>query len=330
MASENAGGPPAAAASVDAVAELTRQLQEKTKKIEKLAKYIANLETDGDRLNRELIVANSHKTCFESITNPLFMVNSSLQIEFVNKAFCDFIGSTPEEFQSKPSCSEVLNCGTFRKRCLLKECFATKEHITGVKCSFVSAAGRKFAFLADALPIHNIATSEILGGFEIFREVDEDTVRKYLMFESGDHQYGVDVKWLKCIVRLPAITPMVNVSDHVRGVINLRGQIIPIYDLNCILGLKPMESSERQCVLVFEGKAQGETRSFGFVVDQVCEIRAISAKEIEPAPDVCGNRVGTFVAGILKIDRQARVIIDAFSLCNREAQTELSLPELRR
>jgi chemotaxis signal transduction protein len=72
--------------------------------------------------------------------------------------------------------------------------------------------------------------------------------------------------------------------------------------------------------------AQGETRSFGFVVDQVCEIRAISSKEIEPTPDVCGDRVRTFVAGILKIDRQARVIIDAFSLCNREAQTELSLP----
>ncbi len=76
---------------------LTRELQEKTRTIEKLRKYIANVEADGDRLNRELTIANSFRLCFDSVANPLFMVSTTFEIDFVNKAFVDFVGSTAEE-----------------------------------------------------------------------------------------------------------------------------------------------------------------------------------------------------------------------------------------
>ncbi len=308
------------------VEELTREMEAQAKKIEKLKKYIANVEADGDRLGRELVIANSYKICFDSITNPLFMVDTSYHIHYANNAFLDITNSSPEILQARPACSEFLNCTHFRNRCLLKECFAEKRGIKGFKCSFFNTAERQFTFVVDALPIHNIATNEILGGFEIFREIVEDTLMKCLMFMLSDQEFGVSIKKLKCIIPMQKITPVPKLPDYVRGVIDLRGQVIPIFDLNCRLGFDQIELSDRQRIIIMESKVGDETKAFGFIVDQVIDIRTINAKDIEPAQSVDYMGSLNYIAGIAKVDKSARVIIDTAYLDHLNAQDVLVIP----
>ena len=125
---------------------------------------------------------------------------------------------------------------------------------------------------------------------------------KYLTFHLGEESYGVPVLKIREIIRLVNITPVPQMPAHVKGVINLRGKIIPVVDLRVKFGLTTAASSERTCIVVVQVRAgTGTEIQLGLVVDGVEEVAQIGESEIEETPEF-GAQVGTeYILGMAKL-----------------------------
>ena len=284
----------------------------KSEKIEKLQKYITNLEADGDRLSRQLVIANSYRACFDTrIQNPVFMVTLDCKINYGNKAFRKMTGLTEDELGRAPDCTQLLDCDRFRKgRCLLKECFESKQAIDGFACDFVNSADRRFKLVVDVLPILNVANNEVLGGIEIFREVIEDTQLQYLMFGLNGQEYGVSIKKLRCVISMVEINHVANLPAHVLGVINLRGEIIPVIGIKERLGLTAQGSAERPAIIILDTADKTGKKPLGFIVDQVNSVVTINARDIESPAETGFGTLDNLIAGIAKVGGQTKILLD--------------------
>jgi purine-binding chemotaxis protein CheW len=126
---------------------------------------------------------------------------------------------------------------------------------------------------------------------------------KYLVVTLGDESYGVPVLSVREIIRLCPITPVAGMPAHVRGVINLRGKIIPLVDLRTRFGLPDVTDRQRQCTA-------GRARLYGVIVDGVEEVAAFTAADIEPTPDFGGAIDTRFITGMAKSGPLVRALID--------------------
>lgn len=133
---------------------------------------------------------------------------------------------------------------------------------------------------------------------------------KYLTIELASEAYGLAVLKVREIIRLQKITPVPQMPDHVKGVINLRGRVIPIVDLRTRFGLKA-EITERTCIVVVQVKlANDQSVQLGLIVDSVEEVVTLTPDLIEPTPDF-GSRIDTacFV-GLAKIKGRLKTLLD--------------------
>jgi purine-binding chemotaxis protein CheW len=312
------------------ISELKAELEKRDAKIDKLKKYIANVEEDSDRINDELLVANSFKVCFNSVTNPLFMVDASLNITFANPAFLDIANIDESAVEKQLNCADVLQCAAMRPhKCLLKECFESGKPIMGYRCSYINSMDRKFRLVVDAFPVHNVATNKILGGFEIFREVIEDTVAKYLMFSVSGEEYGLSTKDLRDILSMTHVFPIPKMPSYVLGSINLRDKIVPVIDIGRRLGLQSCEtSSENGVIMIMDTTVGSEKATYGFVADKVNEIVDLGPSDIDRTATqsvICGDNC---ISGVAKVDGRSRVLIDFNKLVpNDEARAFASATE---
>jgi purine-binding chemotaxis protein CheW len=109
---------------------------------------------------------------------------------------------------------------------------------------------------------------------------------KYLTFRLGNESYGIAVLKIREIMRLIPITAVPQLPDYVKGVINLRGKVIPVLDLRGKFGLARAESNERTCIVVVQVElASGNSPFMGLIVDVVEEVAFIAAQDIEQTPD---------------------------------------------
>lgn len=134
---------------------------------------------------------------------------------------------------------------------------------------------------------------------------------KYLTFRLGTESYGITVVRVREIIRLAAVTAVPQMPAHVKGVINLRGRIVPVLDLGQRLGLGEAESSEQTCIVVVEvATAQGTGRHMGLIVDGVEEVIQIAAAELGQTPDF-GTQVGTeCLLGMAKVKGAVKTLLD--------------------
>jgi purine-binding chemotaxis protein CheW len=133
---------------------------------------------------------------------------------------------------------------------------------------------------------------------------------KYLTFALADEEYGLPVLKVREIIKMMEITQVPKVPPHVKGVINLRGKVIPIVDLRLKFGFPPQEATERTCIIVVDAALNGGRSSLGFVVDGVSEVMNITAEEIEPTPDF-GEQVNTaYLRGIAKRGSHVKMLLD--------------------
>jgi purine-binding chemotaxis protein CheW len=134
---------------------------------------------------------------------------------------------------------------------------------------------------------------------------------KYLTVALGDESYGIAVLKVREIIRLHKITPVPQMPPHVRGVINLRGKVIPIVDLRIRFGL-PAEASDRTCIVVVMTGSHGLAGSslVGLVVDRVSEVAALTAAEITAAPEIAGHRQSGTILGIARVRTQITMLLD--------------------
>jgi purine-binding chemotaxis protein CheW len=134
---------------------------------------------------------------------------------------------------------------------------------------------------------------------------------KYLVVTLGHESYGIPVLKVREIIRLCPITPVANMPPHVRGVINLRGKIIPLVDLRARFGLPAGEDHDRNCIVVAQlAGSGGATRLYGVIVDGVEEVANFAASDIEPTPDFGGVIDVRFITGMAKSGPLVRTLID--------------------
>jgi purine-binding chemotaxis protein CheW len=133
---------------------------------------------------------------------------------------------------------------------------------------------------------------------------------KYLTFALAQEEYGLLVIKVREIIKIMDITAVPQMPDHIKGVINLRGKVIPIIDLRAKFGLPGQDYTERTCIIVAEVQVEDRKVMLGIIVDWVSEVLNIATDEIEPAPDF-GERLDTaYMQGIAKIKGKVKILLD--------------------
>ena len=134
---------------------------------------------------------------------------------------------------------------------------------------------------------------------------------KYLTFALGGESYAIPVLKVREIIRLTSITAVPQMPDYIRGVINLRGKIIPVMDLRLRFGFTGAASAEQNCIVVVQVKnPAGQATAMGLVVDAVEEVAQLAAADIEETPDF-GAQVDTkYILGMAKIKGAVKALLD--------------------
>ena len=133
---------------------------------------------------------------------------------------------------------------------------------------------------------------------------------KYLTFALGSEEYGLEILKVREIIGIMDITAVPQTPDYVKGVINLRGQVIPVVDLRSKFSMETTEVTEETCVIVVEISQEGRQISTGLVVDRVSEVLDISSENIEEAPNFGGNVNTDFILGMAKIESTVKTLLD--------------------
>jgi purine-binding chemotaxis protein CheW len=135
-------------------------------------------------------------------------------------------------------------------------------------------------------------------------------VRQYLAFQLGEEVFGLDVSQVREILEFTSVTKVPRTPDFMRGVINLRGSVVPVLDMRLKFGLSITEKTVNTCVVVVEVDFEGERTVIGALVDSVQEVFELEPGQIEPAPKI-GIRLNTdFIKGMGKKDDHFIIILD--------------------
>lgn len=142
---------------------------------------------------------------------------------------------------------------------------------------------------------------------------------QYLTFILADEEYGVEILRVQEIRGWTKVTPMPNQPSYLRGVINLRGNIVPIIDLRERFGIESMEYGATTVVIVIRVESEDTERIMGIVVDAVSEVYTVNDSDRQPPPDL-GNAIGEqFVNGLVSVDEKMVILLDVDLLLNEGA-----------
>ena len=133
---------------------------------------------------------------------------------------------------------------------------------------------------------------------------------QYLTFAVGAESFGMGIAAIKEIVeyRKPTDVPMM--PAFMRGVINLRGRVVPVIDLSVRFGRAPIEVARRTCIVILEVKQDGEAHDIGVLVDAVNAVIEIADADIEPAPSFGANLRSDFISGMGKVGEKFVILLD--------------------
>jgi purine-binding chemotaxis protein CheW len=141
-------------------------------------------------------------------------------------------------------------------------------------------------------------------------KVMSDREGKYLTFTLADEEYGIGILKIKEIIGMMPITTVPQTPEFVKGVINLRGKVIPVIDLRLSFGMEPIDYTERTCIIVVEIQGTAGTVQIGIVVDAVSEVLNINGKDIEDTP-IFGARLNTdYILGMAKMKGGVKILLD--------------------
>jgi purine-binding chemotaxis protein CheW len=133
---------------------------------------------------------------------------------------------------------------------------------------------------------------------------------KYLTFRLGEEAYGIEILKAQEIIGMTKVTQVPRTPPFVRGVVNLRGKVVPVIDLPLKFGLESREDTDRTCIIVAQVGGQAQPVTLGVIVDEVSEVLDVSADQIEDAPSF-GSDVDTdFILGMGKIGENVIMLID--------------------
>lgn len=141
---------------------------------------------------------------------------------------------------------------------------------------------------------------------------------KYLTFILANEEYGIGILKVKEIIGLIPITPVPQTPRFVKGVINLRGKVIPVVDLRLKFGMEPADYNERTCYIVVETRSETGSVMIGIVVDSVSEVIQVKHEDIEDAPTFGSKLETDYILGMAKSEGQVKILLDIDRVLSKE------------
>ena len=141
---------------------------------------------------------------------------------------------------------------------------------------------------------------------------------EYLTFFLRDEEYGVDILTVREIRGWDGVTEIPNMPEYVRGVINLRGAVVPLVDLRVRFGLETIDYGPTTVVIVLGVEDEGCEKTFGIVVDAVSEVCLVSDEQLNPAPDI-GSCKMSFLRGIAALEDKMVILLDVARIVRDDA-----------
>lgn len=147
---------------------------------------------------------------------------------------------------------------------------------------------------------------------------------QYLTFIMANEEYGVDILCVQEIRGWESATPLPNAPPHIKGVINLRGTIVPLVDLRQCFGMTAIEYTAVTVVIVLKVDTEKGSRIMGIVVDAVSDVYSLTDTEMKQAPDL-GDAVNTdYIRGLVNVDGKMVILLEIDRLLNMEDLPDLS------
>ncbi len=133
---------------------------------------------------------------------------------------------------------------------------------------------------------------------------------QYLTYKLGDETFALDIGKVREVLDFTTVTKVPRPPEFMRGVINLRGSVVPVVDLRLKFGMTKTEKSVNTCVIIVEVNVDGETTILGALADSVQEVLDLDAGHIEPAPKIGSTVYHDFIRGMGKHNEQFIIILD--------------------
>ena len=154
----------------------------------------------------------------------------------------------------------------------------------------------------------------------MYIDENEDTQKgKFLTFKIGNEEYGIEIKYVTEIIGIQKITEIPELPEYIKGVINLRGQIIPVMDVRLRFKKEPVEYDDRTCVIV----VAIDGMPVGLIVDNVSEVISIPEENIVPPPDPKTGFQNRYIKGIGKAGENVKLILDCNMLLSDDEKCVL-------
>ncbi len=145
-----------------------------------------------------------------------------------------------------------------------------------------------------------------------------DKEGKYLTFSLANEEYGIGILKIREIIGMMPITSVPRTPEFVKGVINLRGKVIPVMDLRLKFGMEAIDYTDRTCIIVVEILNQAGTVQIGTVVDSVSEVLNVGGSDIEETPSF-GTKLDTeYILGMAKMEGGVKILLDIDKVLNDE------------
>lgn len=142
---------------------------------------------------------------------------------------------------------------------------------------------------------------------DFLEETEEDTMRgRFLTFAVGEEIFGIEIRYVTEIIGIQPINCLPEVPEYIKGIINLRGKIIPVIDMRLKLKKAEQGYTDRTCIVVVETNEN----SAGLIVDRVAEVIVIQDENIVPPPDVQSDTGSRYLSGIGKVDGGVVLFLD--------------------
>lgn len=152
---------------------------------------------------------------------------------------------------------------------------------------------------------------------------DQDT-RQYLAFSLRGEMYAIPLLGVREIIEHGGLTPIPTMPEFIRGVINLRGRVVPVMDLCSRFGEEPTVIGDRTCIVIIEQNQEGREQDMGVVVDSVNAVVDIAAAEIEPPPNFGAKIRVDFIQGMWKYDGRFVIILNLAKVLSIDEITQIA------
>jgi purine-binding chemotaxis protein CheW len=134
--------------------------------------------------------------------------------------------------------------------------------------------------------------------------------QQYLAFGLGGETFAIEIRFVKEVIQFETLTEVPLMPSFVRGVINLRGAVVPVLDLSVRFGRPSSEVVRRTCIVILEVPREDSTTTLGVIVDNVSEVLELSNEDIEPAPSFGGGLRSEFLSGVGKVGARFVILLD--------------------